>query len=95
MVTLTQEEFQVLGPEERKAHLAAEEKIVFGQNFERDRNGRPVEAGIGSPAQQSINSLAAIRKWEGEEAYQAAVAKVWKENPEHAQRLNLPKRRAS
>ena len=91
MVTLTQEEFQVLGPDERKAHLAEEEKIVFGHNFQRDRTGQPVEQGIGSPGHQSINSLAAIRKWEGEEAYQAAVAKVWKENPEHAQRLNLKK----
>ena len=39
MVTLTQEEFQVLGLDERKSHLAEEEKIVFGHNFQRDRTG--------------------------------------------------------
>ena len=95
MVTLTQDEFGALTPEQRAAHLAAEEKIVFGQDFQLDKAGNPIELGIGSPGRPSLNSLQAIRKYEGEEAYQAAVAKLWKDNPEAAQRLNLPKRRAS
>ena len=95
MVTLTQDEFGALNPEQRAAHLAEEEKIVFGHNFRRDAKGNPIEVGIGSPGRPSLNSLQAIRKYEGEEAYQAAVAKLWKDSPEAAQRLNLPKRRAS
>jgi hypothetical protein len=101
VVTLTTEEFEVLTPEERKAHMAQEEMTVFGRTttnepaFQRDAKGNPVERGIGSPGRQSVNSLAAIRKWEGEDAYQAAVDAVWKNNPEHAKRLNLPKRRGT
>jgi hypothetical protein len=95
VVTLTVEEFEVLTPDERKEHLAAEEKTVFGQNFQRDAKGRPIEVGIGSPSHPSGNHLAAILKWEGPEAHQAAIDAVWKNNPEHAKRLGLPQRRTA
>jgi hypothetical protein len=97
MVTLTQDEFAALSPEKQTAHLAAEEMTVFGRtvtgepDFQRDKTGKPIEHGIGSPGHETGNHLAAIRKYEGEEAYQAAVAKIWKENPDRAAALNLPK----
>jgi hypothetical protein len=91
VVTKTIEELEVMSPEEKRAHFAEEEKIVFGHNFQRDRTGQPIEQGIGSPGHQSLNSLVAIRKYEGEDAYRAALAKVWKDSPDHARRLNLPK----
>jgi hypothetical protein len=97
MVTKTIEEMEALTPEQRVAHFADEEMTVFGRNklnepnFQRDKTGQPIEQGIGSPGHQSLNSLVAIRKYEGEDAYRAAVAKVWKESPDHAKRLNLPK----
>jgi hypothetical protein len=101
MVTLTTEEWAALGdpdkgggPAKQQAHLAAEEKIVFGNDFQRDAKGNPVEQGIGSPGRPSLNSLQAIRKYE-EEAYQAAVAKLWKDNPEIAKKLGLPNRRGT
>jgi hypothetical protein len=89
MVTLSPSEFELLTPDERKAHLAAEEKIVFGQTFQRDRNGAPIEVGIGSPGRESVNHMQSILKYEGREAYDAAAAKIWKRDPEHAQRLGL------
>jgi hypothetical protein len=94
MVTLTTEEFEVLTSEQRTAHLAAEEVTVFGHGFQK-RDGRPVEQGVGAPGRESVNSLAALRKWEGDDAYQAAVAAIWKRDPAYAERLGLPKRRAS
>jgi hypothetical protein len=94
MVTKTIEEMEALTPEERVAHFAAEEKIVFGQNFQRDRNGIPVENGVGAPGRESLNHLTALRKYEGEDAYQTAVAAIWKRDPEYAQKLGLKKRGA-
>ena len=46
MVTLTPDEYAALTPAEQKAHLALEEKIVFGVDHQKQR-GKPVENGIG------------------------------------------------
>lgn len=77
MVTKTMEELDSMTPEERKAHRAEEEKIVFGTDFKKVK-GKPVEQGIGSPGRETPNHFAAIRKYEGEEAYKAALAKAKK-----------------
>jgi hypothetical protein len=95
MVTLTAEEFEVLTPDERKAHQAAEDLIVFGANAKRDRNGNYIEQGIGSLGRESVNHLAGILKYEGPEAYQASVDAIWKRDPDHAKRLGLPQRRTA
>ena len=102
MVTLTVEEWNDLGdpekggsPAKQQAHLAAEEKTVFGHDFQKDAKGNPVEQGIGSPARPTGNHFQSILKYEGMEAYQAAVAKLWKDNPELAKKLGLPNRRAT
>jgi hypothetical protein len=90
MVTLTNEEFDALEPAEQKAHLASEEKIVFGHDFHKTK-GVPVEQGIGSAGRENLNHFNAIRKYEGEEAYQAALENTHKKYPERAAKLNLPK----
>jgi hypothetical protein len=80
MVTLTQEERSGMTVEELKVHQADEELTVFGRNklgepaFKRDRDGKPVEQGVGSPGNEGQNHFASIRKYEGEEAYQKAIA---------------------
>ena len=73
MVTKTHEEWDAMDAAERKAHLAAEEKIVNGHDF-RKIKGKPVEQGIGSPGRETENHFAAIRKYEGVEAEKAARA---------------------
>jgi hypothetical protein len=95
MVTKTIEELEVMSPEEKRAHFAEEEKIVFGQNFQRDRHGNPIEGGIGAPGRESVNHMASILKYEGQDAYQAACDAIWKRNPEHAKRLGLKRRGAA
>jgi hypothetical protein len=100
MVTKTPEELDEmrlmiqmgkLPPDAIKQHLEAEKVNVFGAGF-RTVNGVPQEQGIGSPAQPSLNSLVAIRKYEGEDAYQRAVDAIVKRDPDSAERLGLKKR---
>lgn len=90
MVTKTTEELDAMTPDEKKAHFAAEEKIVFGEDIEK-KKGAPVEKGIGSPGRETNNHFAAIRKYQGEEAYQEALAEIWGRDPDRAKKLNLPK----
>ena len=97
MVTLTTEEWDNLGNPDKGgstakqlAHLEAEEKVVFGHDFQKDK-GQPIERGIGSHGRESSNHFAAIRKYEGEEPYQDALKEIWGRDPERAKKLNLPK----
>lgn len=71
MVTKTIEELDAMSPEEKRAHYASEEKIVFGTDF-RKKNGAPIEQGIGAPGRESENHFKAIGKYEGAEAEKAA-----------------------
>lgn len=99
MVTKTQEEWDLMDENERKAHLLAEEKTVFGRTrsdepaFKKVK-GVPQEMGVGSPGRETNNHFSAIRKYEGEEAHQEALAEIWKRDPDHAKRLNLSKPKA-
>lgn len=90
MVTKTQEEWDLMDPAEQKAHLAAEEKIVFGTDFQK-RKGQPVEQGIGSQGRETHNHFVALRKHEGEDAYRDAYEEIAKRDPERLKKLNLPK----
>lgn len=89
MVTLTVQELEVLTPEEKAAHLAAEEVTTFGTGFKRDRDGAPIEQGIGSPGRETKNHLQSIRRYEGEEAYAKVVADIKRRDPERAKKLGL------
>lgn len=100
MPTLTNEEWDALGDPERggslakqKAHLAAEEKIVFGHDIEK-KKGHPVEKGVGSAGRENGNHFNGIRKYEGEEAYQGALEEIWRRDPDHAKKLGLQKPRS-
>ncbi len=50
-----------LPPDALKKYYADEEKAVFGHDFRRDREGRPIEQGLGSAAQPTRNSIEAYR----------------------------------
>lgn len=73
MVTLTPDEYAALTPAEQKAHLALEEKIVFGVDHQKQR-GKPVENGIGAPGHETFNHFAALEKAEGKEVADRARA---------------------
>ncbi len=90
MTTKTMEEWDAMSAEERKAHLAAEEKIVFGNDF-RKVKGQPIEQGIGAAGNENHNHFAAIRKYEGEDAYREAYHDLAKRDPARHKKLNLPK----
>lgn len=75
MVTKTMEELDAMTPAQKKAHFAEEEKIVFGADFKKVK-GEPVEQGIGSPGHENSNHFAAIRKYEGEDAYKKALVEA-------------------
>jgi hypothetical protein len=51
----TREELALMSPEEIRANNVVAEELVFGVNFKRDRSGRPIENGIGSPGHESIH----------------------------------------
>jgi hypothetical protein len=67
------------------------DKAVFGHDAKKDRKGNYMEQGIGSPGNETHNHFAAIKKYEGKEAYEAAVRELWKRDPERAEKLGLPK----
>ena len=51
-------------------------KRVFGEHYRTDRQGKPIEDGIGSIAQPSESHLAALEKFEGADAANLARAKA-------------------
>ena len=70
--------------------LEALRKDVFGFDYKTDRHGNPIQQGIGAPGRETTNHMQSIRRYEGEESYQRAVRRLWKENPARAKALNLP-----
>jgi hypothetical protein len=64
-------------------------KSVYGHDFRQDKQGRPIVQGIGAPGNENGNHFAAIRKWQGEVRYQAALKEIWKRDPNHARRIGL------
>lgn len=100
MVTLTSAEFSLLSPDEQKEYFLDEEMTVFGRNKADEPaykkiKGIPQEMGIGSPGHETNNHFAGILKYEGPEAHQAALAEIWKRDPERAKKLNLLKPKAA
>lgn len=63
---------------------------VYGHDAKKDSRGRFIPQGIGAPGNESGNHFAAIKRWEGREAWEKAVRDCWKRNPEHAKKMNLP-----
>jgi len=67
-----------------------EARSVFGFDYRRDSRGNPIQQGIGSESNPTGNHFAAIRRWEGEVAYQAALKKIWRDAPDKARKIGLP-----
>jgi hypothetical protein len=65
---------------EKAAEEAARrvEVDVFGEGFRRDRFGKPIEQGIGAPGKENEQHFAALEKYEGKAAADAARAKAKK-----------------
>jgi hypothetical protein len=51
---------------------------VFGVGHKTDRHGKPIEQGIGSDSNITDQHIAAVRKYEGEAAAQAVIARAEK-----------------
>jgi hypothetical protein len=72
MTTKTPDELSIMTPEEIAAYRALELENVFGAGYRRDRNGKPIEQGRGSISNPTEQSFAALEKYEGKAAADAA-----------------------
>jgi hypothetical protein len=52
-----------LPPDALEKYYEEEAKAVFGHNYKTDRDGKPIEQGIGSASQPSANSVAAYEAY--------------------------------
>jgi hypothetical protein len=52
------------------------EEDVFGVGFQRDRNGKPIERGIGAPGNETEHHFTALEKAEGREVADRAKARA-------------------
>ncbi|MFY9835601.1 MAG: hypothetical protein WAK55_03890 [Xanthobacteraceae bacterium] len=53
---------------------------VYGEGFKRDRTGKPMEQGLGTPGNQTAQSVAAYEKWGvNEPDYDKNLARMKKE----------------
>jgi hypothetical protein len=75
--------------------LVKVDEAVYGVGAPRNAKGELQQMGIGSKGRETPNHLAAIKKWEGIEAYNREIARIWRETPEHAKKLGLPQPRAT
>ncbi len=64
-------------------------KSVFGINYRKDKKGIPIQTGIGTPGNENISHFQAIRKYQGEVRYQAALKDIWRRDPQRARALGL------
>jgi len=61
-------------------HYAAVEANVFGVDHKKDRAGKPIEQGLGSPGNQTRQSIEAYRRWnQSEPDYERNLARMEKE----------------
>jgi hypothetical protein len=75
----TLDELAEMTPAERRLRQEAAEINVFGEGFERDSHGKPIERGIGSPGNENQGHRFYLEKEKAEKstakAILAAVAK--------------------
>ena len=70
----------------KAAHYAA----VYGHDAKKDRDGNYIQQGVGSPGHENFNHFQAIRRYQGEAAYKAAVKEIYQRDPGRAKKLGLP-----
>jgi hypothetical protein len=69
-----------LPPDAIKQYYADERRNVFGFDHKVDRSGKPIEQGIGSPGNQSRNSIEAYRKYHSHEPdFEKTLARMMRE----------------
>lgn len=73
------------------AAAEADAKATFGFDYKRDKHGKPIEQGSGSKGNETLNHFTAIRQYEGEAAYDAAVREIFKRDPARAELIGLSK----
>jgi hypothetical protein len=83
--TLTAAEFQRL-KESFQKRLRADPKMP-ARYF---RVGIALSQGVGSKGRENGNHLAGILKYEGPQAHQKELRRIWKETPDHARKIGLP-----
>jgi hypothetical protein len=79
----------------QRAGEEADRKAVFGFDYQTDRNGEPIEQGIGSRGHETLNHFNAMLANERRGvippgSYQAAVKEIFQRDPERARRIGLP-----
>ena len=72
MTTKSPDELSIMTPEQIAEYKRAELLNVFGHDVKFDRQGRPIEQGIGSIGNESHNHFLALEKYEGKAAADAA-----------------------
>lgn len=72
-----------------KDHFEAEARNVYGFDAKKDRHGNYIQQGVGAKGRESANHFASIRRYEGKEAWEAAVKEIWKRDPKRAKQLGL------
>ena len=73
MVHRRYEELAEMDEDERAFYFENESEDVFGDNYKLDRDGKPVEMGIGSAAIRPCRAWRALLAAEGLDAYTRAV----------------------
>jgi hypothetical protein len=76
--------------EAHAAGVAAHYASVWGHDAKKDSAGRFIAQGQGSHSNPTQNHLAALRKYEGEAAYQKELRRIWRETPDIARRRGFP-----
>lgn len=84
-----EEQEEYLAPANVKAREAIQQSVVFGHDHKTVK-GEPVEQGIGARGRESGNHFASILRYEGKEAFDAAVAELHKRDPKRHAALKLP-----
>jgi hypothetical protein len=69
-----------LPPDWFAQYYKAVDENVFGVDFKKDRDGRPIETGIGSPSNQTQTSIDAYKKYgQSEPSYLRNLAQMEKD----------------
>jgi hypothetical protein len=82
--------------EATEAASEAERRNVYGWNYKKDRNGNPIQQGLGAKGNENFSHFQALQKrvqqgFEPPNAYTDAVKEIWKRDPGRAAKIGLQK----
>jgi hypothetical protein len=72
MTNKSPDELSIMSPEQIAAWKEEERRHVFGDNYKTDRQGRPIESGLGSPGNETFQHFQALERAEGKAAADSA-----------------------